>query len=110
MTMRDPVVVSLDALMARIVREQIDDALRAALAPIVDRLDALAAAAPPALVSVEVAAERLQLSPATVRRQLASGDLPGVRLGGRWKVDLAALSRRCKPEEGTRPALEAHSR
>ena len=58
----------------------------------------LAAAAPRALVSVEDAAKRLGSSPPTVRRMLASGELPGVRLGGRWRVDLAALGRRARPE------------
>ncbi len=96
--MRELTTVSLDALVRAIVADAVRDVVRAELAPLVERVEALAAAAPPALVSVEVAAERLQLSPATVRRQLAAGELPGVRLAGRWRVDLAALGRRARPE------------
>lgn len=79
---------------------------------ILDRLDALAAAAPPALVTVEAAVERLGLSAATIRRQLAAGELPGVRLAGRWRVDLAAVGRRTRPEhdEIGRLAVEARGR
>ena len=91
--------VSIDALVRQLVRESLRDELRAQLAPVVERLDALAAAAPPALVTVEQAAERLGLSPATVRRQLACGDLPGVRTGRRWRVDLGAIRRPSRPED-----------
>ncbi|HVX95506.1 MAG TPA: helix-turn-helix domain-containing protein [Polyangia bacterium] len=79
------------------------------LAPIYARLDELAAAAPPALVDVEVAAERLGLSVATVRRQAAAGVLPARRVGRSWRIDLAAL-RPVKPEQIEQLAREARSR
>lgn len=82
---------TMDGLLAHLVREAVVSVIRAELAPIKAKLETLAAASPPALVDVEVAAERLGLSPATVRRQAASGELPARRVGRRWKVDLAAL-------------------
>jgi excisionase family DNA binding protein len=91
--------VSLDALVRLIVRGALRDELREQLAPIVERLDAIAAAAPRAMLDVDQAAERLGLSAATVRRKLKSGELPGVRLGRSWRVDLAAIGRRTRPEE-----------
>ena len=103
----DLAVVSLDALVRQIVRESLRDELRAQLAPLLERLEVLTAAAPPALVTVEQAAERRGLSPATVRRQLACGDLPGVRTGRRWRVDLAGLGRRTRPEDIADMAAEA---
>jgi DNA-binding transcriptional ArsR family regulator len=108
--MADLVAVSVDAVLRAIVRDELRAVLRAELAPLVERLDVLAAAAPPALISVEEASKRLQMSPATVRRQLAAGDLPGLRIAGRWKLDVAALARRTRPEHDQATALEARCR
>jgi excisionase family DNA binding protein len=82
---------SLDTVVRAVVRAELHDELREALAPILAKLEALAVASPPALVDVEVAAERLGLSPATVRRQCAAGELPCRRIGRAWRVDLAGL-------------------
>lgn len=38
-------------------------------------------------LTVEQAAERLQLSEATVYRLARAGDLPGVRVGRSWRFD-----------------------
>jgi excisionase family DNA binding protein len=44
------------------------------------------------LLTVEQAAEKLQLSIPTVRRMLREGKLPGRKLGPRqWRVPLAAI-------------------
>ncbi|HLZ71448.1 MAG TPA: helix-turn-helix domain-containing protein [Dehalococcoidia bacterium] len=48
------------------------------------------------LLSVEDVAERVKASPATVRRWLRSGQLRGIRLGGRklgWRISEAELRR-----------------
>jgi excisionase family DNA binding protein len=87
----DVASTSLEALFAACVRREIDDALRAALAPLLARLDALTAAAPPSLVTVDEAARRLQKSPARIRAMAAAGDLPACRVGRSWRIDLAAV-------------------
>ncbi len=43
------------------------------------------------LLTVEQAADRLQLSPLTVRRQLARGALRGIKRGRVWRVPETAL-------------------
>jgi excisionase family DNA binding protein len=83
--------LSLEALLRVIVRDELGDVLRAHLAPVVADLATLKAAAPPALASVEEAAERLAVAPATVRRWLCDGTISGRRIGRSWKVDLGAL-------------------
>jgi excisionase family DNA binding protein len=105
----DPLVLSMDAALERIVAGAVRDALRVELAPLRDQVAALAAAAPPALVDVETAAARLGLSAATVRRQAAAGELPARRVGRAWRIDLAAL-RPAQPEEIARLAREARGR
>jgi excisionase family DNA binding protein len=53
-------------------------------------------------LTAEQVAEKLQLHPRTVRRLLASGELPGKRIGGReWRVSVAAL--RAYMENPTQP-------
>lgn len=52
-------------------------------------------------LSADEAAEMLNLHPRTVRRLLASGDLPGVRLGRQWRISAAALKAYM---EGGKPA------
>lgn len=43
------------------------------------------------LLTVDQAAQRLGLSPATIRRQCAAGDLPSRKIGRSWFVDATAL-------------------
>lgn len=83
--------LSLDALVRALVREVMVDVVRAELAPILDDLATLKAAAPPAMATVEEAAERLAVSPATVRRWLEEGAIVGRKIGRAWRVDLGAL-------------------
>jgi Helix-turn-helix domain len=45
-------------------------------------------------VSVESAAERLGLNPARVRALVASGQLAGYKIGGRWVIDEVAIAAR----------------
>jgi excisionase family DNA binding protein len=40
---------------------------------------------------VPEAAEILRYDPRTVRRALEAGDIPGVRVGGRWRIPTAWL-------------------
>lgn len=43
-------------------------------------------------LTAEQAADKLQLHPRTVRRMLAAGELPGVRIGARqWRVSSGVL-------------------
>jgi excisionase family DNA binding protein len=44
------------------------------------------------LLTIEQAAERLQLNPATVRRQCVRGALRGIKRGRQWRVPESALS------------------
>lgn len=44
------------------------------------------------LLTVEQAAEKLQMHPATIRRYIRDGQISGVRLGARqWRISAAAL-------------------
>jgi excisionase family DNA binding protein len=45
----------------------------------------------PDLSRVEHLAERLHLSPRTVRRLLKEGTLPGIKICGRWVIEKQAL-------------------
>lgn len=55
-------------------------------------------------ISVNEAAEHLQLSPQRVRALIASGDLPAERIGGRYVLDPAAVaSFRERKRSGGRP-------
>ena len=53
------------------------------------------------LLTVEQAAERLQVHPVTVRRYLRSGSLRGIKRGNLWRVPESALlgSPQTKPAE-----------
>jgi excisionase family DNA binding protein len=42
-------------------------------------------------LTVEQAAERLQVHAVTVRRLMASGGLPGNRIGRQWRINASAL-------------------
>lgn len=58
------------------------------------------------LLTVEQAAEHLQMHPDTVRRLLREGSLPGVKLGKRqWRISAAALRKHM--EGGKAPAAPA---
>jgi excisionase family DNA binding protein len=66
-------------------------------------------------LTVEQAAERLQLGPETVRRMLRDGRLHGVRLGGTragWRVAASDVERILRPDPirrpGPRPAARPH--
>jgi hypothetical protein len=108
--MADLVQVSVDALLARIVHEEVRAALRTELAPLITRLDALAAATPPALVGLEEASRRLGKSTSSLRRLAGEGLLPGaIRIGRSWRIDLTAV-RPATPETISVLAAEARSR
>ena len=54
-------------------------------------------------LTAEQAAEKLQLHARTVRRLLASGELPGRKVGGKeWRISAAAL--KAYMEGGQKPA------
>jgi len=56
------------------------------------------------LLTVEQAAERLQMHPDTVRRMLRGGQIPGRKVGLRqWRVSAAALAAYM---EGDKPKAE----
>ena len=55
-------------------------------------------------LSADEAAEMLHMHPRTVRRLLASGELPGTRLGRQWRISLAAVRRLI--EGGQKPAAK----
>src|SRR4051812_6274035 len=82
-----PAPVSIEALLvARLVVE-----VAKMLRPILDRLDEIVALLPPTLVTPAEAAVALKVSPATMRRRIADGTIPSVRIGRSVRVDLAAL-------------------
>ncbi len=84
---------TLDALIRMIVRDEAQAVLRAELAPVLARLDDLAAAAPPASIDIATYAERNDVAPATARRWAAAGKIPGaIRVGRSWRVDVRAAA------------------
>jgi len=58
-------------------------------------------------LSADEAAEMLNMHPRTVRRLLASGELPGTRLGRQWRISSAAVRRMI--EGGRKPATSERS-
>ena len=53
----------------------------------------------PEVVTIGEVSEVLRMEEETVRRHLVSGTIPGVKVGGRWRVyrdDLLALVNRCR--------------
>ncbi len=50
------------------------------------------------LLTVEQVAQRLQLHPETIRRQLLSGVLRGVKRGRQWRIPESALLETATPE------------
>ena len=55
--------------------------------------DAHGADRPELLTPAEVG-ELLRVTPQTVRRLCAAGDLPAVRIGGQWRIPIAELDAR----------------
>src|SRR3989442_7172915 len=55
------------------------------------------------MLRVPELAERLDLSPQSVYRLLQSGALPGLRVGGSWRVPASALERWIETQLETRP-------
>jgi len=45
----------------------------------------------PIILTLEQAAEMLQLSPRTVQRMVSKGKMPGRRIGGQWRFDREQL-------------------
>jgi excisionase family DNA binding protein len=74
-----------------IVRDVVAEVVDAKLAPLLAGQATLLSSAPPALGTVEEAAERLAVSPATVRRWAIDGTIAARRIGRSWKIDLGAL-------------------
>lgn len=56
----------------------------------------------PDYMTPEQVAEKLQMNPRVIRRMLASGKLPGKRVGRIWRVSAAAL--KAYIEGGEKPA------
>lgn len=52
------------------------------------------------VMSVDEAAQQLHVSPSRVRAQIAAGELPAERLGGRWLLDHADVSALAAEKEG----------
>src|SRR5680860_213981 len=56
------------------------------------------------LLSISEAARELHVNPSRARSLVASGELAGVKVGGRWLVDGAAVADRCRsPRPAGRP-------
>jgi excisionase family DNA binding protein len=58
----------------------------------------------PELVTVEEAATSLRLHIGTIRRQLNSGVLPGVRIGRGWRIRREDLLDLIQPPQSEQPA------
>ena len=52
----------------------------------------------PQLLSAQETADYLGVSVWTVKRLLASGQIPGKRLGGRWYINAVGLAETLSPE------------
>ena len=48
---------------------------------------------PPRLLTTQEAAEFLRVSRATIRRWCKAGQLPAVRIGRQWRIDMDQLER-----------------
>lgn len=55
-------------------------------------------------LSADEAAEMLHMHPRTIRRLLASGELPGTRLGRQWRISVTSV--RTLIEGGGKPRSE----
>lgn len=58
----------------------------------------------PALVTVPEAAQVLRLDEASVRRHLSNKKIPGLKIGGRWRIRRNDLVHLLMPEEQPRTA------
>jgi len=54
-------------------------------------MNTAASDAPPLFLTPQEAAERLQISKSTVYVHLRSGELPGRKIGGSWRIPRGAL-------------------
>jgi hypothetical protein len=59
------------------------------------------------LVRVPTAAAKLHTSEEAVRRAVRSGRLPGVKICGRWHIDLSGYAERAHTEAAERRAKSA---
>ena len=58
------------------------------------------------LLTVEQAAERLQIQPNTVRRHLSSGLLRGIKRGRQWRIPASALTESVNNANAPSPATD----
>jgi PTS system nitrogen regulatory IIA component len=58
----------------------------------------------PIILTLEQAAEMLQLSPRTVQRMVSKGKMPGRRIGGQWRFDREQLREWVRGAEVEAPA------
>ena len=90
--------MSFEETMAAVV----EAAVKRAVEPLRAELRRLA---PPQLLTVEQAAERLGVSTATVRRRIKDGELPATKTGRQYRVDADAL----RPKVGLEVVDLAHA-
>lgn len=73
-------------------------AIERSIRNLTDLLQEIRKSLPPKLVSVETAAEALEVSESTVRRWIKSGDIPYTKIGGSIRIDLAAFRPKSEQE------------
>lgn len=62
------------------------------------------------LLSISEAAKELRVNPSRVRSLVSSGELPGVKIGGRWLLDRGDIARRARsPRPAGRPFEAANA-
>lgn len=93
-------------LLVEAIRSAVRAELAAQLAPLVD---ALRAAVPPRLLSIAEAAIEARVSACTMRRWEASGEVRGVRRGGRVLIDASSLAPAGAQMQSGAPAVAAPS-
>lgn len=59
------------------------------------------------LLTVEQAAERLQVRPNTVRQHLSRGLLRGIKRGRQWRIPVSALTEKAPEKTGGSPLARA---
>jgi excisionase family DNA binding protein len=59
---------------------------------------------PEMFLTVEQAAERLQMNPATLRRQLVKKQMRGIKRGSVWRIPESALTEPAPKKEEATPA------
>ena len=63
----------------------------------------------PIILTLEQAAEMLQLSARTVQRMVSKGKMPGRRIGGQWRFDREQLCEWVRGAEVEQPAEQPES-